>query len=109
MGKVILVLLLIGVVAFFVLQKAKTPATEEELKVKAVAERFLAVQGKIMGSGGGTGPVDLDTTEGFINQMKRIRVEIADLRRTLTEDKARQAAEDLRYKIEEFCKKNDID
>ncbi len=108
MGKVILVLLLVGIAAFFILQKAKTPATAEELKVKAVEERFLSVQGKIMGAGGGTGPVDLDATENFVRQMKRIRVEIADLKQTLTEEKALQQADELQYKIEEFCKRNDI-
>jgi hypothetical protein len=108
MGKAFLIILLIGVAAFFIYRQVKPPLSGEELKVKALEDLFISASGKLMGAGGGPGVEGLDTAEAAAFQIQKVRANLADLRRLLTEDKAIRRAEDLKLKIDEFCRKNDI-
>jgi hypothetical protein len=108
MGKVLLVILLIAAAAFFIYQQTHKPLSEEELKVKAVEERFLAASSKFMGAAAGGVAVGLDAAEAAAIQVQKTREELTRLTGTLTEDKAILKAEELRAKIDEFIRKNDI-
>jgi hypothetical protein len=108
MGKAFLVILLIAVAAFFVYKQTHKPLSEEELKVKAVEERFLAASSKFMGAAAGGVAVGLDAAEAAAIQVQKTRDGLARLIGTLTEDKAILKAEELRAKIDEFIRKNDI-
>jgi hypothetical protein len=108
MGKAFLVILLIAIAAFFIYKQSHRPATEEELAVKAVDERFTAASNKFISAAGGGLAVGLDEAETAVVEVQRARIELARLKKTLKEDKAVVLAEDLRAKIDEFCRKNDI-
>ena len=109
MGKAFLVILLIGAAAFFIYREVHHPASAEELKVKAIEEQFLTASSKLIGAGGGPTVVGLDVVESAAAQVRRLRGDLAFLSRTLSEEKAIARAESLRLKIDEFCRKNDID
>jgi len=109
MGKTFLVILLIGAAAFFIYREVHHPASAEELKVKAVEEQFVSASGKLIGAGAGSTAIGLDAVESSAAQIRRLREDLAFLSRTLSEDKAILRAEELRLKIDEFCRKNDID
>jgi len=108
MGKAFLVILLIAIAAFFIYKQTHTPASEEELAVKAVEERFTAASNKFISAAAGGLATGLDEAESAVVEVQRARNELARLRKTLTEDKAVVQAEELRAKIDEFCRKNDI-
>ena len=108
MGKVILVILLIAIAAFFIYKQTHHPASDEELAVQAVDERFRAAQAKFMSAAGGGLTAGLDTAEQAVIDVQKVRSELARLQKTLTEEKAVARAEELAAKIDEFCRKNDI-
>jgi len=108
MGKAFLVILLIAIAAFFIYKQTRTPATGEELAVKAVEERFTAASNKFISAAGGGLAIGLEEAESAMVQVQRARNELARLRKTLTEDKAIALADGLKIKVDEFCRKNDI-
>ena len=108
MGKAFLVILLIAIAGFFIYKQIRTPATEEELAVKAVEERFTAASNKFISAAGGGLATGLDEAESAMVEVQRARSELGRLRKTLTEDKAVVLADGLKAKIDEFCRKNDI-
>lgn len=108
MGKAFLIFLLIAVAAFFIYKQTSKPVSDEELKVKAVEEEFLMASAKFMGSAGSGLAEGLDVAEAAVIQVQKIRSELARLMKSLTEEKAIRRADDLRDKIDKFCRKNDI-
>jgi len=108
MGKVFLVILLIGVAVFFVYRQNYKPLSEEEQKVKAIELNFIAASARFMGSAGGGAAVELDEVEAAAVRVQKIRNELALLMGTLKDEKAVLKAEELRAKIDEFIRKNDI-
>ncbi|MGZ4886757.1 MAG: hypothetical protein ACXV5O_03525 [Candidatus Aminicenantales bacterium] len=109
MGKAFLVFLLMAVAAFFIYKQTSKPVSDEELKVKAVEERFLMASAKFMGTAGSGLASGLDVAESAVIQVQKIRNELARLRKSLTEDTALLRADELKGKIDEFCRKNDIE
>jgi hypothetical protein len=108
MGKAFLVILLIAVAVFFIYKQTHKPLSEEELKVKAVEERFIAASSQFMGSAAGGAAAGLDVIEAAAIQVQKTRAELVRLGQVLTEPKAILKAEELKAKIDEFCRKNDI-
>jgi len=108
MGKAFLVILLIAVAVFFVYKQTHKPLSEEELKVKGVEERFIAASSKFMGAAASGLAAGLDVAEAAAIEVQKARNELARLTGALTEDKAILKAEELRAKIDEFIRKNDI-
>jgi hypothetical protein len=108
MGKAILVILLIAIAAFVIYKQTHHPASDEELAVQAIEERFRTAQAKFMGSAGGGLTVGLDSAEQAVVDVQKVRRELDKLRQTLTEEKAVARAEDLAARVDEFCRKNDI-
>jgi hypothetical protein len=108
MGKAFLVILLIAVAVFFIYKQTHKPLSEEELKVKAVEERFIAASSQVMGSAAGGAAAGLDVIEAAAIQVQKTRAELVRLGQVLTEPKAILKAEELKAKIDEFCRKNDI-
>ncbi len=108
MGKAVLIILLIAVAAFVVYKQTHHPASDQELAVQAIEERFHTAQAKFMGSAGGGLAVGLDSAEQAVVDVQKVRRELGKLRQTLTEEKAIARAEELSVKVEEFCRKNDI-
>jgi hypothetical protein len=108
MGKAVIVILLIAVAAFLIYKQTHQPASKEELAVKAVEERFLAAQSRFMGAAAGGLASGLDAAEAAVADVQKVRNELARLMRTLTEEKATVKAGELKAKIDEFCRKNDI-
>jgi 3-hydroxyacyl-CoA dehydrogenase len=108
MGKAFLVILLIAVAAFFIYKQTHHPASDEELKVEAVEERFISASNRFMGSAAGGAAAGLDVVEEAAVEVQKTRAELTRLAKTLTEPKAILKAEELRAKIDVFCRKNDI-
>jgi len=111
MGKTIVVLLLIAGAAYFVYQQVGRPPSEEEMLVTHLRERYAVVVNKFTSAVGRSGLIGMDTTfdtETAVNQILKIRDELAELQRKLTEPKAIGKARALSEKIEAFCKKNEI-
>jgi hypothetical protein len=108
MGKAFLVILLIAVAAFFVYKQVSRPASEEEQKVKALEEQFVAASTRFMGAASGGTAAGLDVAEAASIQVLKVRNELARLTKTLTAEKAILKAEELGTRIDEFCRKNDI-
>jgi hypothetical protein len=55
--------------------------------------------------------IGMDTTfdtETAVTQIQKIRSELAELQKKLTEERAIRKARELSEKIEAFCKKNEI-
>jgi hypothetical protein len=108
MGKVILVILLVAVAAFLIYKQTHRPVSDEELKVKALEETFIAATSKFMGATAGGLAVGLDAAEAATLEVQKVRNELAGLMKTLTEEKAIAKADELKAKVDEFCRKNDI-
>ena len=111
MFKTLVVLLLIAGAAYFVYQQiGRTPSEEEQL-VTHLRERFAVVVNKFTSAVGRSGLIGMDTTfdaETVVTQIQRVRAELAELRKKLTEPEAIRKADALAEKIEAFCKKNEI-
>ena len=108
MGKAVLIILLIAIAAFFIYKQTRQPLSDEELAVKAVEERFITASGKFMGTAAGGLAGGLDAAEAAVVEVQKVRNELTQLRKTLTEDKAIAKADALVAKVNEFCRKNDI-
>ena len=111
MAKTLLVFLLIAGAAFLIYRQVSRPASEEVLQVKALQDRFAVVINRFTSASGRSGTIGIDTTdqtETAVNQTLKIRAELADLQKRLTEPAAIERADKLSAKIEYFCKKNDI-
>ena len=111
MGKRLVVLLLIAGAAYFVYQQIGRTRSEEEQLVTSLRERYAVVVNKFTSAVGRSGLIGMDTTfdtETAVTQIQKIRAELAELRRKLTEPKAIRSADALAEKIEAFCKKNEI-
>jgi len=108
MGKRILVILIIAIAAFFIYKQLHRPASDEELAVQAVEEAFHYAQAKFMSAASGGLSVGLDAAEEAVRDIQKVRADLARLRKTLTQEKAIERAEELAGKVDEFCRKNDI-
>jgi hypothetical protein len=108
MGKALLVILLIAAAAFFIYRQTHRTVSEEEQKVKAVEERFIAASSRFMGAAAGGTADGLDIAEAASVQVLKARNELGRLMPALTEEKAIRKAEELQARIDEFCRKNDI-
>jgi hypothetical protein len=111
MAKRFLVLLLIAGAAYFIYQRTRHPPSEEEAKVASIKDRYAVVVNKFLSAAGRSGAIGMDTTldsETAVTQILKVRANLAQLRKTLTEERAIQKADKLAEKIEYFCKKNDI-
>jgi hypothetical protein len=111
MGKTIVVLVLIVAAAYFVYQQTSGTSSEEVQLVKHLSERYAVVVNKFLSASGRAGSIGMDTTfdsETAVVQIKKVQAELAQLRETLTEEKAIAKADALAEKIAYFCKKNDI-
>ena len=111
MFKTLVVLLLIAGAAYFVYQQLGRTPSEEEMLVTHLRERYAVVVNKFTSAAGRSGMIGMDTTfdsETAVTQIQKLRSELAELLKKLTEERAIRQAEALSEKIETFCKKNEI-
>ena len=111
MAKALLVLLLIVGAAFFIYRQTSRTDSEEIAMVDSIQDRYAVVVNKFLSATGRAGAIGMDTTydsETAANQVLKLRAELAQLRKTLTEKRAIGRADALAEKIEYYCKKNDI-
>ena len=111
MAKTLVVFLLIVGAAYFIYQQVGRTPSEEEMLVKDLRERYAVVVNKFTSAAGRSGMIGMDTTgdtEAAVNELQKIRTELAALQKKLTDAKAISKAAELSDKIEYFCKKNDI-
>ena len=111
MGKTLVILLLIAGAAYFVYQQIGRTPSEEEMLVTHLRERYAVVVNKFTSAVGRSGMIGMDTTfdtETAVTQIQKVRAELAELRKKLTEERAIRKADELSEKIEAFCKKNEI-
>ena len=111
MAKTLLVLLLIAGAAFLIYRQVNVAPSEEVRLVKDLQDRFAIVINRFTSASGRSGMIGMDTSdqiETSVDQTLKLRAELADLRKRLTEAAAIKRADKLSEKIEYFCKKNDI-
>lgn len=111
MAKALLVLLLIVLAAFFIYRQTSQAPSEEEEMVASFQDRYAVVAQKFTSAAGRAGALGLDTladSDPAATQVLKLRDELVQLRKTLTEEKAIGKAAALAEKIENFCKKNNI-
>ncbi len=111
MGKTLIVLLLIAGAGYFVYQQIGRTPSEEEMLVEHLNDRYAVLVNKFTGASGRSGLINMDTsfdTESVVTQIQKVRTELAELQRKLTEERAIRKAHKLSEKIEAFCKKNEI-
>lgn len=111
MVKTLIVLVLIVGAAYFIYQQVGRTSSAEEQLVTHLRERFAVILNKFTSAAGRSGALGLDTTsdtDTAVNEVQKLRSELAELRQTLTDEKAIRKAGELSEKIEAFCKKNDI-
>jgi len=108
MGRKFLAILLVAVAAFFIYKQTHRTASEEDQKVKAIKESFVAASSRFMGGAAGGTPEGLDAAEAAVVEVQKVRSALSRLLPTLTEDGAVRMAGELQARIEEFCRKNDI-
>lgn len=111
MAKRLIVFLLIAGAAYFIYQRTNRTTSEEEQLVASLQDRYAVVVNEFLSAAGRSGAIGMDTTydaETAVVQIQKLRAELAELRRKLTEEKAVAKARALAEKIDEFCKKNDI-
>ncbi len=105
-------LVLVVSIAAFVCVCTESPSSDEELKVKALADGFTAASARFVRAARAMGGLGMDTTseaEAAVVEVKKIRRELAGLMTTLTEERATGKAGELKAKIDDFCRKNDIE
>jgi hypothetical protein len=103
---------LVVAVGSFMFSCSRGPISDEELRVKAIGDGFTAAASDFVKASRTMGGLGLDATsdaEGAVVEIKKIREELAGLMKSLTEEKAIQRAEELKSKIDDFCRKNDIE
>lgn len=111
MGKGFVALVLIAAAAFFIYKQTSQEPSEEEAWVASIKDRYAVVVNKFLSAAGRSGAIGMDTTmdsETAAAQMLKLRADLAEIRKSLTEDKAIAKARELAEKIEDFCEKNDI-
>ena len=111
MAKKLLVFLLIAGAAYFIYQRMNRPTSEEDQLVSNLRDRFDVIVSKFTSASGRSGMIGMDTTGdtgAAVNLVQKLRTELAELQRKLTEEGAIRKAAELSEKIEYFCKKNDI-
>jgi hypothetical protein len=111
MARVLLVLLIIAAAGYFIYQQTGRAPTDEDLLVDGLKERYAVVVNKFTSAVGRSGMLGVDTTfdlDSVVEQIKKIRTELADLRGRLTEARAIRKADALIVKVEHFCKTNNI-
>ncbi len=111
MAKKLIVLLLIAGAAYFIYQRTNQTTSEEDQLVASLKDRYAVIVDKFVSAAGRSGAIGMDTTydaETAVVQIQKLRTELAELRRKLTEEKAVAKARALAEKIDDFCKKNDI-
>ncbi len=111
MAKALLVLLIIGAAAFFIYKETATEPTEEDMLVRDIRDRYAVVVNKFTGAAGRSGISNLDSTfdiDTIVEQLQKVRTDLAKLRGTLAEPKAAKKAAELAEKIERFCRMNNI-
>jgi hypothetical protein len=111
MAKALLVLLLIAGAAFFIYKQTNRTDSEEMASIDSIQDRYVVVVGKFTSASGRAGLIGMDTTsdsDSAAVQVLKLRDELAQLRKTLTEEKAIGKAAALAEKIDNFCRKNDI-
>jgi len=107
-GRKFLAILLVAAAAFFIYKQTHRTVSEEEQKVKAIEESFIAASSRFMGGAAGGTPEGLDAAEAAVVEVQKVRTALSRLLPTLTEDRAVRMAGELQARIEEFCRKNDI-
>jgi predicted Zn-dependent peptidase len=111
MAKTLVVLLLIAGAGYFVYQRMNPATSEEDQLVSNLRDRYAVIVSKFASAAGRSGSLGMDTTydsETVVVQIQKLRAELAELQRKLTEERATRKAAELSEKIEYFCKKNDI-
>lgn len=111
MAKALLVLLLIAGAAFFIYRQTNRTDSEEIALVDSIRDRYAVVVNRFLSATGRAGAIGMETTfdsESAANQVLKLRTELAQLRKTLTEKRAIGKAEALAEKMDNFCRKNDI-
>jgi len=111
MAKKLFAILLIAGAAYFIYTRTNNPPSEEEAAVASIKDRYAVVVNKFLSAAGRSGAIGMDTTmdsETAAAQMLKLRADLAEIRKSLTEDKAIAKARELAEKIEDFCEKNDI-
>lgn len=111
MAKRLIIFLLIVGAAYLIYQQTNHPTTEEDQLVLNLRERYDLIVTKFTSASGRSGMIGMDTTGdtgAAVNQVQKLRTELAELQRKLTEERAIRKAAELSEKIEYFCKKNDI-
>jgi hypothetical protein len=107
---IILLAAFTAVIALF--QCSGGPASEEELQVRALEKGYAAASSSFLRALRTMGGTGLDTTsdvESAVEEIKEIRKELGELIKTLTEEKATAKAEELKAKIDEFYRRNEIE
>jgi hypothetical protein len=111
MARVLLVLLIIAAAGYFIYQQTGRAPTDEDLLVDGLKERYAVAVNKFTSAVGRSGMLGVDTTfdlDYVVEQIKKVRTELADLRGRLTEARAIRKADALSVKVEYFCKTNNI-
>lgn len=110
MMRVILVVVLIIAAAVLIYRHFQEPPSDEMGMVKALEARFDAAVARFAGNGqaGILPEMSVEDSEEVAATVKKIRDEFRELKPTLTEAKVIARAEQLRVRIDEFCKTNDI-
>jgi hypothetical protein len=99
-------------VGAFLFACTRGPVSDEELRIKAIGDGFTAAASDFVKASRTMGGLGLDTTsdaESAVVEIKKIRDELAGLMKALTEERAVRKAEELKAKIDDFCRKNDIE
>lgn len=112
MGRFLLVVLLLAVAGYFAYTHFHKPLSDEELAVRDLEKRFEKAARAFAGSGRMSGMTGVDMTAGAeqaVRAVKQVRDELAGLKRGLSEEKARERADALQKKIEEFSRTNELD
>jgi hypothetical protein len=88
MAKALLVLLLIAGAAFFIYRQTNRTDSAEIATVDSFRDRFAVVVNRFMSATGRAGALGLETladSESAVTQVLKLRDELAQLRKTLTE------------------------
>lgn len=105
---IILILLIIG---FVVYTQFIAAVTEEQKQVKDLDTRFSMASRDFVRALRMTAELGMDTTGELafaIRILKKVKSELIELQRELTEELAIERADRLRTRIDEFFKANDI-